>query len=207
MAQCAAPAQRQCPVCHAILADVAESSIATAISESCLTRLCGIDNLLTSLCSLNTVWHTGYIREILERGVRFLHAAILSRGAVMITPAPSHPYKHHRFPGEIISYGVWLYDRFSLSHSDVEELLFARGVIALYEAIRTWCRKFGQAYTNILRRRRPRPGDKWHLDEVFITLNARRTYSNVQGQENLEALLCYVLRRYDITLTRCLGAL
>ena len=31
-----------------------------------------------------------------------------------------------------------------------------------------WCAKFGQAYANQLRRRRPRPGDKWHLDEVFI---------------------------------------
>ena len=27
-----------------------------------------------------------------------------------------------------------------------------------------------------LRRRRPRPGDKWHLDEVFITINKERHY-------------------------------
>jgi transposase-like protein len=45
--------------------------------------------------------------------------------------------------------------------------LFARGVIVTYEAIRTWCRKFGQAYVNQLRLRRLYPGDKWHLDEVF----------------------------------------
>jgi hypothetical protein len=60
-----------------------------------------------------------------------------------------------------------LNDRFCLSYRDVEELLFARKVIVTYEAIRQWCRKFGQAYANQLRRRRPRPGDKWHLDEVF----------------------------------------
>jgi hypothetical protein len=73
-------------------------------------------------------------------------------------------YKHHRFPAEIISHGVWLYFRFCLSYHDVEELLFARGIIVTYEAIRKWCRKFGQAYANQLRRRRPQPGDKWHLE-------------------------------------------
>src|SRR5215831_7685039 len=94
----------------------------------------------------------------------------------MTPPAPADPYKHHRFPGEIISHAVWLYFRFPLSHRDVEELLFVRGVIVSYEAIRKWCRKFGQAYANALRRRRPRPGDKWHLDEVFITINKERHY-------------------------------
>jgi putative transposase len=63
-----------------------------------------------------------------------------------------------------------------LSYRDVEELLFARGVIVTYEAIRKWCLKFGQLYANQLRRRRPRPGDKWHLDEVFLTINGARQY-------------------------------
>ena len=52
---------------------------------------------------------------------------------------------------------------------EVEELLFAQGVIVSYEALRTWGRQLGQAYANQLRRRRPRPGDKWHLDEMFLT--------------------------------------
>src|ERR687897_3701611 len=90
--------------------------------------------------------------------------------------APPNLYAHHRFPAEIISHGVWLYFRFCLSYRDVEELLFARGVIVTYEAIRQWCRKFGQQYANQLRRRRPRPGDKWHLDEVFLTINGARHY-------------------------------
>jgi putative transposase len=88
----------------------------------------------------------------------------------------TNSYKHHRFPAEIISHGVWLYYRFCLSYRDVEELLFARGVIVTYEAIRKWCLQFGQAYANQLRRRRPRPGDKWHLDEVFLTINGARHY-------------------------------
>ena len=58
----------------------------------------------------------------------------------------------------------------------MEELLFARGVIVTYETIRQWCRKFGQEYAHQLHRRRPQPGDKWHLDEVFLTIHGERHY-------------------------------
>ena len=81
----------------------------------------------------------------------------------MNTPSTTQ-YKHHRFPPEIISHGIWLYFRFCLSYRDVEELLFARGVMVTYEAIRKWRRKFGQPHANELRHRRPQPGDKWHLE-------------------------------------------
>jgi putative transposase len=94
----------------------------------------------------------------------------------MTTPPITSPYKRHRFPAEIISHGVWLYFRFCLSYRDVEELLFARGLTVTYEAIRQWCHKFGRRYANQLRRRRPRPGDKWHLDEVFLTIHGERHY-------------------------------
>ena len=85
-------------------------------------------------------------------------------------------YAGYRFPPEIISHAVWLYFRFALSYRDVEELLAERGVLVTYETIRQWCRKFGQTYANELRRRRPRPGDKWHLDEVFVALNGVQHY-------------------------------
>jgi putative transposase len=94
-----------------------------------------------------------------------------------MNPQPaSNPYKRHRFPAEIISHSVWLYYRFSLSYRDVEELMAERGVTLSHEAVRYWCRKFGQTYANALRRRQPRPGDKWHLDEVFLTINGQRHY-------------------------------
>ena len=79
----------------------------------------------------------------------------------MSTGATATCYKNHRFPVEIISHAVWLYFRFCLSFRDVEELLGERGIIVTYEAIRKWCRRFGQQYANQLRRRRPQPGDKW----------------------------------------------
>jgi len=71
---------------------------------------------------------------------------------------------------------VWLYFRFALSYRDVEELLAERGVILSYETVRQWCQKFGQPYANALRRRHPRPGDKWHVDEVFVSINGTQQY-------------------------------
>lgn len=94
-----------------------------------------------------------------------------------MTPAANpQRYQHHRFPPDIISHAVWLYFRFTLSYRDVEEMLLARGIRVTYEAIRKWCRKFGQDDANQMRRRRPRTGDKWHLDEVFLTINGERHY-------------------------------
>ena len=72
----------------------------------------------------------------------------------MTPPADPERYKNQRFPGEIISHGVWLYYRFTLSYRDVEELLFERGITVSHEAVRQWCRKFGQNYANQLKRRR-----------------------------------------------------
>ncbi|MDP9313633.1 MAG: IS6 family transposase [Chloroflexota bacterium] len=94
----------------------------------------------------------------------------------MTTDTAATSYKGFRFPAEIIAHAVWLYHRFSLSFREVEELLFARGIVVTYETVRQWCRKFGQTYANQLRRRRARPGDKWHLDEVFLKINGKRHY-------------------------------
>jgi putative transposase len=90
------------------------------------------------------------------------------------TGAPS--YKGFRFPGEIISHCVWLYYRFPLSFREVEEMMLQRGIVVSHETVRQWCAKFGQTYANALRRRRARPGDKWHLDEVFIKINGMIHY-------------------------------
>ena len=89
---------------------------------------------------------------------------------------PPDPRYRHRFPAEIISQAVWLYHVFSLSLRDVELLLAERGVVASYETIRRCCKKFGQTFAGRLRRRRPRPGDKWHLDEVFVRIQGVQHY-------------------------------
>ena len=77
---------------------------------------------------------------------------------------------------EIISHAVWLYHRFCVSFRDVEEMLARRGITVSYEAIRLWCIKFGLEYARGLKRRLGPPGDTWHLDEVFVTIQGRRQY-------------------------------
>ncbi len=88
----------------------------------------------------------------------------------------SNLYYRRRFPAEIISHCVWLYFRFCLSYRDVEELMAVRGITLTYETVREWCGKFGQMFANDLRRRRPRPGDKWHLDETRLRIKAQIQY-------------------------------
>ena len=80
------------------------------------------------------------------------------------------PYAGHRFPAEVISQAVWLYFRFPLSLRMVEEMMAARGIVVSHETIRQWAFKFGQEFTSRIRRRLPRAGDKWHLDEVAIKI-------------------------------------
>jgi putative transposase len=92
-----------------------------------------------------------------------------------MTPEPA-TYPGYRFPAEIISHAVWLYHVFSLSLRDVELLLAERGIIVTHESIRQWCLKFGADFARKLRRRRPKPGDTWHLDEVFLRINGELHY-------------------------------
>jgi putative transposase len=75
-----------------------------------------------------------------------------------------------------MSHAVWLYHVFSLSLRDVELILSERGIFVAHESIRRWCLKFGLDFAAKLRRRRPKPGDTWHLDEVFIRINGTLHY-------------------------------
>ena len=115
----------------------------------------------------------------------------------MTVGAPS--YKGFRFPAEIISHCVWLYHRFQLSLREVQEMMLARGITLSHETVRQWCAKFGQTYANALRRRRPRPGDKWHLDEVFITINGQRRYLWRAVDQHGNVLDILVTSRRDAT--------
>ena len=85
-------------------------------------------------------------------------------------------YRRHRFPASIIRHAVWLYLRFTLSYRDVEELLAERGLDVSYETVRSWVLKFGPIIARRLRRSRPRPSNRWHLDEVVVRIAGRRLY-------------------------------
>ncbi len=86
----------------------------------------------------------------------------------MKIPTSMPRLKGFRFPREIIAYAVWAYHRFALSTADVEDLLAERGVIVSRETIRLRVNRFGAHFAACIRRDRPRPSDRWHLDEGVI---------------------------------------
>lgn len=84
-------------------------------------------------------------------------------------------YRRHRFPAEVIAHAVWLYFRFPLSLRMVEDLLAARGVIVSHQTVRLWAEKFGRHFANDIRNRSSyRLGDKWHLDEIVVTIAGKK---------------------------------
>ncbi len=86
-------------------------------------------------------------------------------------PMSSSSYRRHRFPAAVIQQAVWLYFRFPLSLRNLEDMLSQRGIDVSYEAVGRLSFKFGLAYAGKLRRSHPRADTRWHLDEVFVSIN------------------------------------
>ncbi|MGF7178458.1 putative transposase [Azospirillum doebereinerae] len=91
----------------------------------------------------------------------------------MTTPADRR-YAGYRYPAEVTATAVWLYFRFPLSLRMVEEMLAARGILVSYETVRQWGLKFGRDFADQLRQRAPQRGDKWHRDEVVLTIAGKK---------------------------------
>ena len=106
-------------------------------------------------------------------------------------------FKRHRFPPEVIRHAVWLYFRFTLSFRDVEELLAQRGIEVSYETIRCWTLKFGPIIAENLKRRRPPPSPRWHLDEVFVRVRGKNMYLWRAVDDEGEVLDMIVQERRD----------
>jgi putative transposase len=106
-------------------------------------------------------------------------------------------YRRHRFPPTIIQHAIWLYLRFTLSYRDVEDLLAERGLDVSYETVRRWVLKFGPGIARRLRRHRPRPSDRWHLDEMAVRIAGKQMYLWRAVDHEGEVLDMLVQRRRD----------
>jgi transposase-like protein len=106
-------------------------------------------------------------------------------------------YRRHRFPPVVIQHAVWLYLRFALSYRDVENLLAEGGPDISYETICSWVLKFGPTIARRLRRCRPRPSDRWHLDEMVVRIAGQRMYLWRAVDHEGEVLDMLVQRRRD----------
>src|SRR5271155_62371 len=106
-------------------------------------------------------------------------------------------YARHQFPPTVIRHAVWLYYRFTLSYRDVEELLAERGVDVSYESVRRWALKFEPKIAAGLIRRRPRPDDRWNLDEMVVRLAGRHLFLWRAVDSEGEVLDMLLQRRHD----------
>ena len=106
-------------------------------------------------------------------------------------------YKRHRFPPDIISYAVWLYYRFNLSHRDIEDLLAERGIIVTSEYIRLWCIKFDALYPRRLKRNHRGCGDTSYIDQVFVKINGKQHYLWRAVDQDGDVIDVYLQARRD----------
>jgi transposase-like protein len=106
-------------------------------------------------------------------------------------------FSRHQFPPSIIRHAVWLYVRFTLSYRDVEDLLAERGLDVSYETVRRWVLKFGPLFAGELRRRRPRPTARWHVDEAVVRIGGRQFWLWRAVDDEGEVLDLLVQRRRD----------
>src|SRR5881394_3083937 len=106
-------------------------------------------------------------------------------------------YRRHRFPPPIIQHAIWFHLRFTLSYRDVEDLLAERGLEISYETVRRWVLKFGPGIARKLRRCRPGPSDRWHLDERVVRIAGKRMYLWRAVDHEGEVLDMLVQRRRD----------
>lgn len=111
-------------------------------------------------------------------------------------------FKRHRFPADVIKYAVWLYFRFSLSLRDVESLLAERGIEVSYETIRCWTKKFGPPIARRLKKLRPSPSPRWHLDEMVCRIGGRHMYLWRAVDDEGEVLELLMQRRRDTRAAR-----
>jgi putative transposase len=94
---------------------------------------------------------------------------------------PASPSRYSNSSPEVIHLVVMMYVRFPLSLRNVEDLLFERGIDLCHETVRFWWNRFGPMFASEIRRQRvSRMGGsrhwRWHLDEVFGTINGEQHY-------------------------------
>jgi|SRR5271165_2093322 len=107
-------------------------------------------------------------------------------------------FARHPFRPAIIQHAVWLYVGFTLSYRDVEDRLADRGPDVSDETVRRWVLKFGPLFARELRRRRPRPTARWHLDDMVVMISGAQFWIwNRAVDDEGEVLDLLVQRRRD----------
>jgi putative transposase len=104
-------------------------------------------------------------------------------------------YKNFRFPIEIISHAIYLYNRFTLSYRDVSDLLLERGIEVSHQTIKDWNIRFGEVFADEIKKRRRKPSRRWHIDEAHIKIRGKKHYIWRAVDSNGTVLDIFVSRR------------
>jgi transposase-like protein len=83
-----------------------------------------------------------------------------------------------------------------LSYRDVGNCWLSAGSTS-YETVRRWVLTFGPTITRRLRQRKPRPSDRWRLDEMVIRIAGVRMYLWRAVDHEGEVVDMLVQRRRD----------
>lgn len=86
------------------------------------------------------------------------------------------PFKHHRFPRDIILCAVRWYLRYPLSYQDVVGLLAERGINVYRSTVYRWVIKFGPEMTIRTEKHLRRTSLDWHVDETYIRVGGKWRY-------------------------------
>tara|TARA_R110002012_G_scaffold273843_1_gene459945 strand:+ start:638 stop:958 length:321 start_codon:yes stop_codon:yes gene_type:complete len=86
------------------------------------------------------------------------------------------PFKHHRFPREIILCAVRWYLRYPLSYQGVVDLLAEREIIVDRSTVFRWVQKFGPEITKRTEKHLRRASVDWHVDETYIRVGGKWRY-------------------------------
>jgi IS6 family transposase len=86
------------------------------------------------------------------------------------------PFKHHRFPRDIILCAVRWYLRYPLSYQDVVDLLEERGIAVDRSTVYRWVQKFGPELTKRAEKHLRRASLDWHVDETYIRVGGKWRY-------------------------------
>jgi len=86
------------------------------------------------------------------------------------------PFKHRRFPREIILCAVRCYLRYPLSYQDVVDLLAERGITVDRSTMYRWVQKVGPELTKRTEKHLRRASVDWHVDETYIRVGGKWRY-------------------------------
>jgi hypothetical protein len=95
----------------------------------------------------------------------------------MNPPPTPNPYKHPRFPVEMLGHGAWLYRTRLPQRRDGEELMAEGGVILTDEVVRYWCGTCGQADVHLSVAAPTAPGKELPEEEIWKMLTDVRSLS------------------------------